>query len=231
MSLSRNAVLSALMIFSSNTLLAVELETVDQRFSYSLGVRFGQQLKAEGVNVDSAAFAAAVEDVIQGKELQLTQQQMSEAVQTARNAFVQKKKEQAQAAQEAGQKFLEENKKQEGVVVLPSGLQYLELAAGEGESPTKDSKVTVNYRGTLIDGTEFDSSYSRGQPASFKLDGVIPGFGEALGRMKPGAKWQVFIPSELGYGAAGAGSAIGPNETLIFEVELISVEAAAPAEK
>ncbi len=231
MHLSRKALLSALLIFISSAPQAVELDTADKRFSYTLGVRFGQQLKTEGVQVDGVAFAAAIDDVIQGNALQLNPQQMSEAMQTGRDALIQAKKEQAQAAQEAENKFLEENKKKEGVVVLPSGLQYIELAAGEGESPKNDSKVTVNYRGTLINGKEFDSSYSRGEPASFKLDGVIPGFREALSQMKPGAKWQVFIPSKMGYGPAGAGAVIGPNETLIFEIELISVEGGSVAEK
>ena len=109
-------------------------------------------------------------------------------------------------------------------MVLPSGLQYLELNAGEGESPGAEAEVTVHYRGTLIDGREFDSSYKRGEPASFGLGGVIPGFRESLMLMKPGAKWQVFVPSELGYGAKGAGTNIGPNQALIFEIELISIK-------
>lgn len=227
----RKAIVAALLVFISSSSQAVELDTAEKRFSYTLGARFGQQLKTEGVQVDGAAFATAVDDVIQGRSLQLNPQQMNEAMQAGRDALIQAKKEQARVAQEAGKQFLEENKKKEGVVVLPSGLQYTELAAGEGESPRKDSTVTINYRGTLINGKEFDSSYKRGEPASFKLDGVIPGFSEALSLMKPGAKWQVFMPPELGYGPAGAGAAIGPNETLIFEIELISVEDAPVAEK
>lgn len=106
-------------------------------------------------------------------------------------------------------------------MVLPSGLQYIVLKAGKGESPKASDKVTIHYRGTLINGKEFDSSYGRGEPSSFALGGVIPGFREAITHMKPGAKWKVFIPSGLGYGSSGAGSTIGPNETLIFEIELL----------
>jgi FKBP-type peptidyl-prolyl cis-trans isomerase FklB len=124
----------------------------------------------------------------------------------------------------AGDAFLFENKKKEGVVTLPSSLQYTVLAAGSGKTPQKTDSVTVHYRGTLIDGTEFDSSISRGQPATFKVDGVIAGWTEALQLMKPGAKWRLFIPPGLAYGERGSPPRIPPNSTLIFEVELISVK-------
>lgn len=202
---------------------AIELDTPDKRFSYTLGVQVGQQLKSQGVTVDTESFAAAVNDVIWGKELQLTTEQMIQAMQENKAARDREKQERGEAALEAGRKFLAENKGKPGVAELPSGLQYIELQAGEGESPKADSEVTVHYRGTLISGEEFDSSYGRGKPTSFKLDGVIAGFRESLTRMKPGAKWKVFMPSELAYGPSGAGSSIGPNETLIFEIELISV--------
>lgn len=204
--------------------LSAELDTQEKKFSYVLGIQFGQQLKNEGIMVDAQAFAAGVDDVLQGNSPKMSMQEMQAALQAGRNELIMKKQAKAQAAMEKGQAFLEENKKQDGVVVLPSGLQYIELKAGEGDSPAPESEVTVNYRGTLIDGTEFDSSYKRGEPTSFTLDGVIPGFREAISMMKPGAKWKVFIPSDLGYGANGAGGAIGPNETLIFEIELLSVE-------
>lgn len=204
--------------------LSAELDTQEKKFSYVLGIQFGQQLKNEGIMVDAQAFAAGVDDVLQGNPPKMSMQEMQAALQAGRNELIMKKQAKAQAAMEKGQAFLEENKKQDGVVVLPSGLQYIELKAGEGDSPAPESEVTVNYRGTLIDGTEFDSSYKRGEPTSFTLDGVIPGFREAISMMKPGAKWKVFIPSDLGYGPNGAGGAIGPNETLIFEIELLSVE-------
>jgi FKBP-type peptidyl-prolyl cis-trans isomerase FklB len=123
-----------------------------------------------------------------------------------------------------GEKFLAENAKKEGVKTLPSGLQYKEITPGKGKSPKATDNVTTNYRGTLIDGTEFDSSYKRGQPATFPVSGVIPGWTEALQLMKEGGKWQLFVPSNLAYGEGGEGRVIGPNATLIFEVELISVK-------
>jgi len=123
-----------------------------------------------------------------------------------------------------GEAFLAENAKQEGVVVTESGLQYKVIEPGQGDSPGPADVATVHYRGTLIDGTQFDSSYDRGQPATFPVGGVIAGWSEALQMMKPGAKWQLFIPAELAYGERGAGQVIGPNSTLIFDVELISVE-------
>ncbi len=203
---------------------AVELDSLEQRFSYTLGVQVGQQLKAQGVAVDSAAFAAAIEDVTGGRDLQLDATQMIQAMQESKASRDKEKQEKGQLALTAGKEFLAQNKTKEGVVELPSGLQYIELQAGQGESPKVDSEVTVNYRGSFINGEEFDSSYSRGEPTSFKLDGVIAGFRESITLMKPGAKWKVFMPSELAYGVNGAGSAIGPNETLIFDIELISFQ-------
>ncbi|MCB1858062.1 MAG: FKBP-type peptidyl-prolyl cis-trans isomerase [Gammaproteobacteria bacterium] len=203
---------------------ATELSTQDQRLSYVLGYQFAQQLKAEGVTVDIEAFSAAVDDVVAGKPLQMTLEEMRESLRAGQEAIAEKKAAEAQAALEQGQRFLEQNRSQEGVVTLPSGLQYIELTPGAGESPAADAKVTVHYRGTLINGKEFDSSYRRGEPTSFSLAGVIPGFRESITLMKPGAKWKVFIPAELGYGVNGAGSDIGPNETLIFDIELLSVE-------
>ncbi len=202
--------------------LAVDLDTPEQRFSYTLGYQFGQQFKQEGVKVDAAAFAAAIEDVTNGKELQLSLEQMREALQQGRAKLLADKEKEAEAALVAGREFLEANKSKPGVKTLESGLQYIVEKEGKGESPKPTSEVTVNYRGTLIDGTEFDSSYKRGKPATFKLTGVIPGFREAITHMKPGAKWKVFMPPELGYGQKGAGGLIGPNQTLIFDVELLS---------
>ncbi len=210
---------------------AAELKTQEQRFSYALGIQFGQNLKSQNINVDGAAFTAAIVDVMQGNELQLTPQEMTQAMQMAQQAVVKAREERGQAALDAGKKFLEENKKKDGVVVLPSGLQYIELAAGEGDSPKENAKVTVHYKGTLINGTEFDSSYKRGKPTSFRLGGVVKGFREALSRMSAGANWQVFMPSDLAYGPRGAGNKIGPNETLIFDLKLISFENPAKTEK
>ena len=203
---------------------AAELESLEQRFGYVLGYQFGQQLKAEGVQLDAQSLAAAVQDVMDGKPMQMSREQMQAALDEAREALLARKQAKAEAALTAGREFLQRNRDNEGVKVLESGLQYKVLQAGTGETPTAESTVKVHYRGKLIDGTEFDSSYGRGEPTSFSLNGVIPGFRESLMRMNKGAKWQVFIPSELGYGAKGAGASIGPNETLIFEIELIDFE-------
>jgi len=216
----------AFLLFAAATgaVRALELDTDQKRFSYVLGFQFGQQMKAEGIKVDGSAFAAAIDDVLQGRSLQMSMDEMRTALQAGREALAREKQTRADAALKAGKDFRAKNKSQKGVVVLPSGLQYIEQRAGEGASPGPDSTVTVHYRGTLIDGKVFDSSYSRGKPASFKLNGVIPGFRESITLMQPGAKWMVFIPSELGYGEKGTGGSIGPNETLIFDIELISVE-------
>ena len=222
--LFRNTMSALLLVGSSAIVQATDLDTDEQKFSYALGHQAGQQLKSAGVEIDAVAFAAAINDVTKGQPMQLTADEMNAALQAGQQRLQQKKEAEAQAALEAGKAFLEQNKAREGVVVLPSGLQYIELKAGEGESPGEDSEVTVHYRGTLINGQEFDSSYKRGEPTSFNLNAVIPGFRESLMLMKPGAKWQVFIPSEMGYGSKGAGAAIGPNQTLIFEIELISVK-------
>ncbi|MCP4995449.1 MAG: FKBP-type peptidyl-prolyl cis-trans isomerase [Gammaproteobacteria bacterium] len=210
-------------IFSS--VQAVEFDSDIKRFSYAFGYSFGQSLVEQGVEVDSDAFAAAVGDAMQEKASQLTPEQTKQGMEAGRAALAKKKEAMASAVLERGQKFLADNKAKPGVVTLENGMQYIELQAGTGEKPKATDTVTVNYRGTLIDGTEFDSSYSRGTPASFSLDGVIPGFREALSRMQPGAKWTVFLPSELAYGPKGAGQKIGPNEVLIFEMELISIGA------
>ena len=206
---------------------ALELDTVEQKFSYTLGLQYAQQLKKQGVEANGAAFGAAIDDLYQGKELRLTQEQMRDAVKTVRDQLQKKKQEEAAAALEAGRQFLAENKKRSGIVTLPSGLQYLVEKQGTGKAPGEKAKVTVHYVGTLIGGKEFDSSFRRKEPATFDLGGVIPGFREAISKMKTGAKWTIFVPPELGYGVKGAGATIGPNETLIFDIELISFEPAA----
>ena len=205
---------------------ALELSTQEQKLSYAVGVQLGHSLKKQNLKIDVDALSAAIKDVMDGGALKLTPEEMVATMEKARETLAAEQKAKADAAQEAGKKFLAENKGKAGITTLPSGLQYEELKAGTGETPAKGSEVTVHYEGRLINGTVFDSSLKRGEPVTFGLDGVIPGFSEALSLMKPGAKWRVFIPSELGYGAKGAGEAIGPNETLIFEIELLSVKGA-----
>ncbi len=212
----------------ANSAPELKLDTPKNRISYTIGVNIGQDFKNQKMDVDPDVLLMGLKDSLAGKELQLSDEEMVDEIQ----AFQQEMQAKMVAEMEAmattnktdGEAFLAENAKQEGVVVTESGLQYKVLEAGDGESPGPADVATVHYRGTLIDGTQFDSSYDRGEPATFPVGGVIAGWTEALQLMKPGAKWQLFIPSELAYGERGAGQAIGPNATLLFDVELISVE-------
>jgi len=217
-------VIASLLVATWGQAQAVELSTQEQKASYTLGARMYKLLQSKGVDeLDPTAFAAGLSDALKGGPLQLTPKQMAETMKARQMAKQKALEEAGKSALANGKKFMEENKSKPGVKVLDSGLQYQELTAGTGESPKETEKVKVHYRGTLIDGKQFDSSYDRGQPAEFGVKGVIPGFSEALMLMKPGSKWKVFIPSELGYGARGAGGSIGPNETLIFDLELLEV--------
>lgn len=198
--------------------------SVSERYSYAMGVRLGQLLKGQGIGqLDSAAFAAAIDDVMLDRPLRLGDQEMMAAIQQQQSLFAEQKQKRALANLEAGREFLAGNAKKPGVVVLPSGLQYLVLESGSGAQPTAGGSVRVHYHGTLLDGTVFDSSVERDQPAVFSLAAVIPGFRESISRMRVGDRWQVFIPGELAYGENGAGTKIGPNETLTFEIQLLDV--------
>tara|TARA_Y100000385_G_scaffold233834_1_gene246841 strand:- start:209 stop:820 length:612 start_codon:yes stop_codon:yes gene_type:complete len=189
--------------------------------SYSLGVNIGENIKTQFPNIDLKNFEAAIKDVLQeGKEPAISG---SDAQKTIQEYF---KKQQAKASEsvvEEGKKFLDENGKKENVITLESGLQYEVIKSGEGAKPTLNDQVTTHYHGTLIDGTVFDSSVERGEPASFPVNGVIKGWTEALQLMSVGSKWRLFVPYDLAYGERGAGPQIGPFTTLIFEVELISI--------
>ena len=204
-----------------------DLNDLKSKESYSLGYQFGQSLKAQGVDIDLDIYAAGIRDSLGGKEPRMSQEEIRATVANLRQrvAAVQQKalKEQADKNYKEGEDFLIDNARKEGVKSLPSGLQYKVLRAGTGRAPKATDTVTVHYRGTLINGSEFDSSIARGQPQTFKVDGVIPGWTEALQLMKEGDKWQIFIPANLAYGEKGAPPRIPPNSTLIFEVELISV--------
>ena len=207
-----------------------KLELKDQKAkeSYSLGYQFGHNLKAQGVDLDLDVYASGMKDALGGKEPQMSQEDIRAAItglQQRLQAAQQKQlKEMADKNVEESKKFLAEDQKKEGIKTLPSGLQYKVLTEGFGKMPKAEDTVTVNYKGTLIDGTEFDNSYKRGQPATFKVNGVIKGWTEAMQLMKEGSKWQLFIPPDLAYGERGAGRTIPPGSTLIFEVELISVK-------
>ena len=198
--------------------------SVSERYSYAMGVRLGQLLRGQGIErLDSHAFAAAIDDVLGGKPLRLSAQEMQAAIREQQQVFVQQRAQRAQAKLAVERDFLTRNAAEDGVVVLPSGLQYRVLASGDGAEPGSDATVRVHYHGTLLDGSVFDSSVERGEPAEFALSGVIPGFREAISQMRIGDRWRVFIPSALAYGERGAGADIGPNETLTFEIELLGI--------
>jgi FKBP-type peptidyl-prolyl cis-trans isomerase FklB len=204
------------------------------------GAGLGANLKKQSVEVDPNLLVQGFKDALTGAKTRMTEQEAQAVLQEV-GAEVQKaqkeKMEKAGAANKTeGSAFLATNKSKEGVVTLPSGLQYKILTAGTGPKPNASDTVVCNYKGTLINGTEFDSSYKRGQPATFPVGGVIKGWTEALQLMPVGSKWQLFIPSDLAYGPRGAGADIGPDATLIFEVELLSIqekpkEAVAPQPK
>ncbi len=200
------------------------LTTDQQRFSYAIGYQLGQDVGRRNLDVDPAALTEAVRDGLTAAEPRLSREEMQAAVVKRLQARLAEKQKLEGENRQKGQAFLSENKLSEGVVETSSGLQYQVLEPGDGRKPAADSQVTVHYRGTLLDGTEFDSSLSRGEPTSLQVDQVIPGWQEALQLMPEGAKWKVFVPADLAYGAQGAGDAIGPGETLIFEIQLISVQ-------
>ena len=204
----------------------VALDTTEQRLGYSIGFGMADQMRSSQVPIDVDAFIAAFRDVMTGKELKMSPDEMSQEVLAFQQAAAQKAQQEAAELatnnQQAGEAFLAENGAREGVVTLESGLQYEVVEAGKGDKPTAEDRVEVHYRGTLIDGTEFDSSYSRGETTTFGVNQVISGWTEALQLMPAGSKWKLYIPSDLAYGPRGPGS-IGPNATLIFDVELINV--------
>jgi FKBP-type peptidyl-prolyl cis-trans isomerase FklB len=211
------------------------LKDQNDRTSYSIGYQIGGDLKRQGVGINPELMVKGVQDALGGKEPLMTLEEMQQELVTLKQKIVaSQQEEQKKAAAEnlaKGEAFLAENAKKEGVKTLPSGLQYQVLKKGEGTPPKATDTVTVQYRGTLIDGTEFDSSYSRGQPATFPLNRVIKGWTEGVQLMKPGAKYKFFIPPALAYGPRGAGPEIGPESTLIFEVELISIDEKANPDK
>lgn len=192
-----------------------------EKLSYALGMIIGHNLKGMNVtNLNGADFAKAVEDVLSGAKTALSD---TEAQQLVTDYLQRQEAEKGAAAREAGEKFLAENAKKEGVTVLPSGLQYTVITEGKGRKPAATDSVKCHYEGTLIDGTVFDSSYRRGEPATFPLNGVIAGWTEGVQLMAEGAKFRFFIPFNLAYGSRGAGQSIPPYAALIFDVELLEV--------
>jgi FKBP-type peptidyl-prolyl cis-trans isomerase FklB len=208
------------------------LKTRQEKFSYALGMNYGAglgaKLKQQSVEIDPSLAIQGFKDGLTGAKTLLTEQEAQAVLQEVGTEVQKAQREKAEkvgaANKTEGEAFLAANKGKEGVVTLPSGLQYKILTAGTGPKPTAADTVVCNYKGTLIDGKEFDSSYKRGQPATFPVNGVIKGWTEALQLMPVGSKWQLFIPPNLAYGERGAGGDIGPDATLIFEVELMSIQ-------
>ncbi len=209
---------------------ATQLKDMKDKISYSIGVDVGKSIQKQKIDINPDIFLAGFKDGQADKLSLMTEEQIRDTLMALQTQMLEKHKtaakEMASKNLAEGEKFLTENKKQKGVVTLPSGLQYRIIKEGKGTAPTATDTVTTHYRGKLINGTEFDSSYSRGEPAKFAVNGVIPGWVEALQLMKPGAKWELFVPAKLAYGENGVGQLIGPNSTLIFEVELLNVDGA-----
>ncbi len=220
---------------TAKTPVPLTLKTEKDKASYAIGINIGKSMKKDAVDVDPAILLRGLKDGLAGSKPLLTDDE-ARASMVALQADLRKKQEekmlvQGEANKKTGEAFLAENKTKEGVVTLPSGLQYKILTEGTGPKPAATDTVVCNYKGTLLDNTEFDSSYKRGQPATFPVSGVIKGWTEALQLMPVGSKWQLFIPSELAYGARGGpGGGIGPNATLVFEVELMSIQPKAEAQ-
>lgn len=222
------AVIIGLLGCQGNQEKKMALETDKQKVSYSIGLDIGKNLKQSEIDVELEALMRGIKDATTDSTPLLTQAQIQETMQKFQQEMMNKQNEKANAMSDknktAGEAFLAENAKKEGVITLPSGLQYKVIKTGTGKKPKATDEVTTHYRGTLIDGTEFDSSYKRGQPTSFPVNGVIAGWTEALQLMPVGSKWQLYIPSNLAYGPRGAGGTIGPNATLIFDIELLAIK-------
>ncbi|MEY4483560.1 MAG: hypothetical protein RL693_1012 [Verrucomicrobiota bacterium] len=204
------------------------LKDQKDKAGYSIGVNIGSSLKNDGLDINLDAIVAGLKDSFTSANPQLTPEQQKEALAILQKEMSEKiaakMKADGEKAKQQSEEFLAANKTKDGVKILPSGLQYKVLTEGKGKQPKLTDKVTVHYRGTLVDGKEFDSSYKRGEPATFPVNEVIKGWTEALPLMKEGAKWELFVPASLAYGDQGAGRDIPPNSTLVFEVELIGVE-------
>jgi FKBP-type peptidyl-prolyl cis-trans isomerase FklB len=225
-----------MMVFSAVIFLAGQvnaqeglvLKNQKDKVSYIIGVDLAKSFQKQSIDIDPDILAKGIKDAFSGGKLLLSDQEIRDIMAAFQKEMMAKQEEgmkkMADQNKKEGEAFLSENKKKEGVKTLSSGLQYKVIKAGTGKKPKLTDTVTTHYQGKLINGNEFDSSYRRGSPATFPVNGVIPGWTEALQLMEEGAKWQLFIPSNLAYGEKGAGRDIGPNATLIFEVELLSIQ-------
>jgi FKBP-type peptidyl-prolyl cis-trans isomerase FklB len=225
-------ILSCLLLLAPSHLFAEDsgqtLETQKEKESYSIGYQVGLSMKSDGVEVDFDKLIQGLQDAVGGKDPLVSAEEMRRLIvdlkEKARNVAMRKIQESIVKNGEESEKFLAENGKKEGVRTTESGLQYKILKQGDGSTPKQEDFVTVNYRGTFIDGKEFDSSYAKGEPQKFQTDGVIKGWTEALQMMKVGSKWEVFVPPDLAYGRGGLGGKIPPNTVLVFEMELLAIE-------
>jgi FKBP-type peptidyl-prolyl cis-trans isomerase len=215
-------------VSSSATQQPLKLTTQKEKLSYAIGMNIGQSMKKDALDIDPAILTRALKDALAGSKPQMTEEEARAVITTFRNEMIAKKqaeeKKISDANKQAGEQFLATNKTREGVVTLPSGLQYKIIKQGDGPKPTATDTVETNYRGTLINGTEFDSSYKRGEPVTFPVNQVIKGWTEALQLMPVGSKWQLFIPADLAYGPRSPSPEIGPNSALIFDIELLSIK-------
>ncbi len=230
MAMKKLLLLSSPLIFAALTtssFAADALPTENDKISYSIGVDIGKHFKNQSVTIDQKSFLKGIEHGQQGSDLLMTEAQIKDTLLALQKKILEQQNEErknlAEKNLKQGNAFLAQNKTRNEVKVTESGLQYRVIKQGEGTPPKADDRVSTHYRGTLIDGTEFDSSYARGEPMQFAVNGVIPGWTEALQLMKPGAKWELWIPSTLAYGENGVGNVIGPNATLVFEIELLDV--------
>lgn len=206
---------------------AMHLNTEKDKISYSIGLDIGRNFTKQGIDLDTNVFISGLEDGRQNKNTLMTDQEIRDTLSTLQTKLIKQQQENLKKIGQAnlleGKAFLEKNQKAPGVKTLSSGLQYRVITEGQGTPPSTKDTVKTHYKGRLINGAEFDSSYTRGEPVEFPVEGVIKGWTEALQLMKPGSKWEIFVPANLAYGETGAGNVIGPNATLIFEIELLSI--------
>lgn len=218
----------ALFVHTTAAQAEVPLKSDNDKIAYMIGHQIGTNFKRDGIEIDLTVMLAAMKDAMAGTKSQLTPEETQKLMADFQKSLQTKAEAKAKAEGDknttAGKAFLADNVKKDGVKTTPSGLQYKVITEGKGDAPKAADTVTVNYKGTLLDGTEFDSSYKRNKPATFAVGGVIKGWTEALQVMKPGSKYELWIPADLAYGERGAGEQIGPNSTLHFEVELVSIE-------
>jgi len=217
-------VLGGFYLLSGNTsAVGTSLETSAEQYSYAIGINFTQSLMRQGAPIDPDAVYMAMRDALDGSKPRLSSETMSTALKEQAQLVGGRKRELAKENLQKGKAFMAKNQKRDGVTTLANSIQYEVLRKGDGPYPPKGGKVKVHYTGTLIDGREFDSSKRRGEPVSFELDSVITGWREILPLMRTGDRWAITIPPNLAYGVNGAGTTIGPNETLVFEIELLEV--------